>query len=141
MLHLRQCALIAYPLEALYTIRRPCGPSVPRSELIETAATRETAAATRETAADARSAVDLYAAMRATLLAAALAAALLLGAAATAAAPGIRGGPPKAKPRTEDIPYIRCQASLIAAQTSAEAATQQSSQLCCKGPVMVISGG
>lgn len=45
--------------------------------------------------------------MRATLVAAALAAVLLAGAAA--AAPAVRGGPPKAKPRNEDIPYIRCQ--------------------------------
>lgn len=48
--------------------------------------------------------------MRASLLIAALAAALLMG--GTAAAPGVRGGPPKAKPCAEDIPYIRCQARL-----------------------------
>lgn len=46
--------------------------------------------------------------MRSRLLLAALAAALLMGGAA--AAPGVRGGPPKAKPRPKDIPYIRCQA-------------------------------
>lgn len=48
---------------------------------------------------------------RRALLLLACAALALAAAAAPAAAAGVRGGPPKEKPHTSDIPYIQCQAS------------------------------